>query len=256
MEEKYRALCVRSVNYRDADKMLTLFTLEAGAVDCALRGARRPKAKRRFAGEPFCFAEYVLAEKQGRRTVVEADEIDGFYGLRTDIERYYAATVVIDFIRSFAVENSPDYPLFTTAITALKGIETGDPIIAVEWFLIKALDSAGYGMTVGERCDCGEKIEGRAFFDFSSSECLCSDCASAGATEIRFTTYSLLTAINRLSAEELSLLPDMRDGVKEGFDGAFADVKARRSVLKLLDYYVEEKTEYPLKTIRELIEMI
>ena len=56
MDEKFNALCVRSVSYREADKIITLFTLEKGLVDCAVYGARRAGSKLNFAAEFFGFA--------------------------------------------------------------------------------------------------------------------------------------------------------------------------------------------------------
>ena len=63
MEEKVDALVLRSANYRDDDKILTLFTLQQGKVTAAAKGVKKAGAKLKFAAQPFCFAEYVLAKK-------------------------------------------------------------------------------------------------------------------------------------------------------------------------------------------------
>ncbi len=250
MDEKYNALCVRSVSYREADKIITLFTLEKGLVDCAVYGARRAGSKLSFAGEVFCFAEYLLSEKNDRRTVKEANEIDGFYGVRGDIVRFYAASVVAEFIRLFVVSGVPQYVTFSAAVSALKGIEQGDPLLSLAGFLINALDDLGFGMELSYCKACGEEIKERVFFDFPSSAAYCFSCAPAGATEIRFSTFSVLSALASLSVENL------KNSDLSTYSPAFNDERAKRSAIKMLDFYIEEKTGYAVKTLRELLEII
>ena len=261
MEEKYNALCVRSVNYGESDKMLTLFTLEKGLVSCKLAGARKAKAKLRFAGEPFCFAEYVLTEKQDRRTVIEAEEIDEFYGIRTDLTRFYCANVVLEYIRVFLVENSSEYGIFSQAITALKGIEESDCLLFLDWFLISALKESGYGIEDFHCAVCNKKIENRAFIDFDSSQFFCEEHYTLASTEIRFSTYELLSILSSLNIDDMKSIfsPDAQNGENSRlstYRRAFDNESAKRSALKMLDYYIEVKTGCALKTIGQLLDNV
>ena len=136
MDEKYNAICLKKTAYKDSGEMLTLFSLEKGLIDCALIGARSPRSKLRFCGETFCFAEYVLSEKNDRRTVKEATQIDSFYGLREDIDRYYCAAAVIEFIMNVVYQGEKDYELFLTTVKALKAIEVGEDPKSLSLFFL------------------------------------------------------------------------------------------------------------------------
>ena len=72
MDFKTDAIVIRAIDYKESDRLLTLFTPLRGKVTAGIRGVRKPKAKLNFASQPFCFAEYVLAEKGGRYTVTSA----------------------------------------------------------------------------------------------------------------------------------------------------------------------------------------
>ena len=76
MEEKVRAVVLRGVDYKDNDKILTLFSLESGLITAAIRGVKKAGAKLKFAAQPFCFCEYVLSVKGDRRSVTSAEIID------------------------------------------------------------------------------------------------------------------------------------------------------------------------------------
>lgn len=250
MEEKYNALCVRSVNYRESDKIITLFTLEKGLVDCAVYGARRAGSKLAFAGEIFCFAEYLLTEKNDKRSVKEANEIDGFYGVRSDIVRFYAASAIADFVRLFVMPGAPQYLTFSAASAALKGIEQGDPLLSLIGFLINALEDIGFGMDLSVCSGCGRVISERPFFDFSSSSAFCMPCAPVGATEIRFSTFSLISLLSRIPVENL------KNSDLSTYSPVFNDEKAKQSAIKMLGYYIEEKTGYTVKTLQELLDIL
>lgn len=87
MEIKTEAIVVQSLDYKDDDKLLTLFSPSLGKITAGIRGVKKPKAKLAFASQPFCFAEYVLAEKGGRYTVISAYLHESFFELRTDLEK-------------------------------------------------------------------------------------------------------------------------------------------------------------------------
>ena len=54
------AIVLRAVNYRDSDRMLTLFSPVFGRIEAKARGCRKPKARLLAASEPFALWEYTL----------------------------------------------------------------------------------------------------------------------------------------------------------------------------------------------------
>lgn len=223
MEEKYNALVVRTTSYRDNDIMLTLFTLEEGLISACLRGAKKPNAKLKFAGEVFCFGEFVLVNSSGRRTVKEVNQIDSFYGLRLDSDKYFCANVIIEFVNRFMLENIKSFELFLLCINALKVLSKTDVncrLLLVS-FIIKALKSQGYETDFSACAICGGIIEKRAFFSFTDGISVCLSCANELHTEIRISTYNLLRDLSsdtssdfdylqNLSFDEATLLPALR----------------------------------------------
>ena len=144
MEFKTDALLLRAADYGENDKMATLLTAERGKIGAALKGVKKANAKLKFAAQPFCFAEYVLAEKSGRHTVISASLHDGFFPLREDVGKYYAAAVVCEACDKLMYEEMPGGELLVAAVTALTemcGEETAFPLVK---FLLTALRLAGY----------------------------------------------------------------------------------------------------------------
>ncbi|MBR4710447.1 MAG: DNA repair protein RecO [Clostridia bacterium] len=81
------AIVLRYANYRENDRMLTLFSPTRGKIEAAARGCRRPKSKLLAASELFALGEFELYEKGGRRTVTGFTLTENFYALRSDWDR-------------------------------------------------------------------------------------------------------------------------------------------------------------------------
>ena len=88
---KVNAVVLRAVDYNDNDKILTLITPELGKISAGIKGVKKAGAKLKFAAQPFCFGEYILAKRGERYTVINCSECQNFYDLSLDIKKYFAA---------------------------------------------------------------------------------------------------------------------------------------------------------------------
>lgn len=239
MEEKREALLLRATDYKDNDKIITLFAAGKGKITAVCRGVRKAAAKLKFAVQPFCFAEYVLAERAGRYTVTSAFLHDGFYPLREDVLKLYAASAVTEVCDALLPEGMESDELFFAAIGALRDIceSQSDPGMPLIKFLLTALATAGYSVNTGDCADCGGKIGEGAFFDFERGAFLCADCPRGA--RVSTVTYRTL----RYATGEGEPLPagDAAEGEKRA--------------LKLLKTYFTEKTESRAACLSEFIRL-
>ena len=59
---KVKGVVLGSVNTKEKDKIVTIFSLEQGKMSLSMRGVRGDKAKMKFAKELFCFADFIFEE--------------------------------------------------------------------------------------------------------------------------------------------------------------------------------------------------
>jgi DNA repair protein RecO len=199
-----------------------------------IKGVKKATAKLKFAAEPFCFAEYVFAERGGRYTVISAYLHDGFYPLREDIGKLYAASAVLEICDKLLPEEMPGDPLFVHAVHALGEICKGNEGSALLSFLLSALSCAGYGVTMGACPDCGAPVQKTPYFDFERGAFCCADCP----TDTRVSEITFQTLCN---AEQNTPTPSS-DGIKRA--------------LRLLKEYFTRKTEASLTCLGDYIRLI
>ena len=241
MEEKCRAIVLRAVDYKDNDKILTLFSLERGVISSAIRGVKKPKAKLKFAAQPFCFCEYVFNVKGDKRSVISADIIESFYPLREDVLKFYAGAVGLEFVLDFVQEEQPSGEMFLLLMEFLKNLCYTDvkPRIALAGFLFGALAYTGYELSVDGCIKCREAIKNRAFFDFNLGASVCEDCHENTDVEINPDTLKLLAEI---SGQPL-----------DGLVGVDYPLMIQNKAIKLLCYYAQVKAGVSLRSVGDLL---
>jgi len=234
MEIKADALVLRTADYGENDKMVTLFTADRGKIGAAMKGVKKAGAKLRFAAQPFCFAEYVLAEKNGRYTVTSAALYDGFYSIREDIRTYYAAAAVCEACDGLLYEGIVNNMLFVAAVKALGKMSAGEPDRALVEFMLTTLRCAGYPVGAGNCPACGGRIGAGLTFDFQSGEFFCGNCRIGSPASYK--TYELIRSALAGKFEE-------------------TETDAYRRSLRLLKTFFEYQTENSLPSLTEYIRM-
>ncbi|MDR3216306.1 MAG: DNA repair protein RecO [Clostridiaceae bacterium] len=173
---KLNALCVRSTDYSESDKIITLISAERGKIGVYARGVKKPSAKLKFAAAPFCFGEYMLAQgKGGGFILADCAEGESFFGLSSDIARYYAGFTVLEAADKLSNE-IPNVPLLKAALTALTSLSYGGgEAKTLLRFITDVLAASGYLLNFDACAVCGGELSAHAYFDFSAGA-VCGEC--------------------------------------------------------------------------------
>ena len=236
MDVKTEAIVLQAIDYKDNDKLLTLFSPTLGKITAGIRGVKKPKAKLAFSAQPFCFAEYILAEKGGRYTVTNAYLHESFFSLRTDIDRFYAACAAAEICRTLAQENEGNEALFIGFIECLKslclaGEDEAESLIA---FSLIALRESGYPLDLSYLEECDGDIGDKLWFDFADG---------------RFATFERCVQGERAS---VSTYHTLRKCAGLSYDENAA-AGGKKRALRLLKAFLCEKTESRFDCVGEFI---
>jgi DNA repair protein RecO (recombination protein O) len=160
------AIVLRAVNYRDFDRMLTLFTREEGKLSACARGAHRIKSPLAAASTPFCTGEYALEEKNGKYLVKSCLLDAAFYPLREDARRLSYAVAfcqICEEIVQVGESNAPLYDTLLRALTYLSFDTDHDPTQTALPFLLRAMALSGHAAMLTRCAACGGRIEDARF---------------------------------------------------------------------------------------------
>ena len=194
MDEKTQGLVLKLIDYKDADKLASIFTFDYGVITAKFVGVRKEKAKLKAVAQPFTYADFNFTERANNRVVAGANLIDNFYGIMSDFNKTICGYIVLDIIKSIIPENKPENDLFLLAISALKNIERKNEYVATIDFILKFLNFSGFEVFLPE-------IE-YAYFDKYSAEFI--DKKTSFSTQIDKQVYSTLKAINNGECQDFN----------------------------------------------------
>lgn len=154
------AIVVRRADYRENDRMITLFSPTMGRIDALCRGCRRQKSPLMAASELFCTGEYVLYQTSERATVVSCAVTDTYYALRGDYERLSHGMYALELCAAAIQPAQENERLFLLLLKSLAHLCYGDaqPRRVTAVFLIGMTSLLGFRPQVGRCAKCGTPV--------------------------------------------------------------------------------------------------
>lgn len=161
MYSNHLSIVLRSIDYKDNDRMLTLLTREQGKISCLARGARKQNNPLFGLSDVFVCADFGFYKRGGKYIITQGVLRQNFYNIRINAEATAVAAVVAESVEKAATE-AGDARLFALLAGVLFALDQGAvPADVFCFFVIKLLDVLGMrpeteacvrcGVAAGER---------------------------------------------------------------------------------------------------------
>ena len=148
---------IKTVDFKDSDRMLTFLTKDYGLMAAKVRGAKKQTSKLFSASSLFCCGEYEFYEKDGFFGVRGCHIKQTFYHLQQDYDAYSAACFIADAAGKVAQEDDAAQKLFALAVNVLYALDTAavSPGTAVCYFIQRLLYIEGLYPGIDMCVSCG-----------------------------------------------------------------------------------------------------
>jgi len=210
------AIVLESFDLGESDRILAFFTKDFGKVKGIAKGARR--SRKRFVGrlEPASCIKLFFhhSEKSELVRVEDAALINGFDGLRGDIEMFAAACYLVELTGAFTRPGDSHGGVFSLLKIFLSLMdEAGDSLMLSRFFEVKLLSVLGYMPALEQCVVCGvplsEPLSGEMFrFSPLKGGLLCRQCCGVGENAVRLSagTARFIQAVERMAPDKLQRL--------------------------------------------------
>ena len=183
MLTKVQGLIIRTVDLKESDRLVTLFTKEKGLITAIAKGARSLRSRQMSSTTQFCYGSYVLYQKGDYYWIKESELIESFFDIRSDIERLALAQYLCEVLSYITVEEGEE-TLLRLSLNSLYAIASGkynlDLIKGA--FEIRASSIIGFMPDVMGCSECGGK-DGDFYLDIMDGSLLCYECNSMNRSE-------------------------------------------------------------------------
>ncbi len=176
-------MLLRSIDYRDSDRIVTLLTEDHGKIAALARGAR--KSQRRFGGalQPYVVMQAHFRKGRGALAHLERVTVDRYFlNILRNLTAIGAAGAAMAVIRERVPDHEPEPVAFDIAVRFLAALDVGAP--AEEALLslhIRVLALLGFAPTLDRCVVCGKSppVGRSAFFDAGRGGIVCRACGGA-----------------------------------------------------------------------------
>jgi DNA repair protein RecO (recombination protein O) len=175
---RVEAVVLRHYDWGEADRILTLFTLELGKVRAIAKGVRKMKSRKAGHLEPFTRTSLLLAKGRDLYIVTQAETVRAFDSLRGDLVSLGYASYVIELLDRFTYEEGENRAMYRLLVDTLARLASGeDADLVVRYYEIRLLDLLGYRPHLFTCAVCEEEIQPQdQFFSARLGGVVCPSC--------------------------------------------------------------------------------
>lgn len=158
MSESETMLCVvlRANNYRETDKMLTLFSKEKGKIDALCRGCRKQGSSLLASSDVFCCSTFGMNQQKGRYYITQAISKDNFFNLRKNMHALLTGTLLLEVCEKTVMPEEGNARLFALLVNSLYAMDRGASAQnTLIFFVFKLLDILGLRPATESCAFCG-----------------------------------------------------------------------------------------------------
>ena len=206
------AVVLKSTPSVGSDLIVTVYTKEEGKLRGVVRGVRKPTSRMVGHLEPLNRVELALASsgRGGLDTVTQAQMLEGFPGVKANLEALARGIYVAELVDGFGVESGPNTRLYSLLVDTLHFLDESPQVdLGLRYFELSLLECSGFMPELYACVQCRtEIIPGEHSFSPEVGGILCSECRPPGIRIMGLSVQAVkvLRFLSRASLPELSSL--------------------------------------------------
>ncbi|WP_035343779.1 DNA repair protein RecO [Alkalihalobacillus hemicellulosilyticus] len=179
--QKVEGIIIRTIDYGETNKVVTLFTKELGKIGVMARGAKKPKSRLSAASQLFMYGVFVIQTSSGLGVLHQADITSSFRDIRNDLVRAAHASYILELTDKLTDEKKRYSEIFKLLYQILIYIDEGIDVEVLKMiFETKMLAVAGVKPELDQCASCGS-INQPIAFSIKNAGFLCPNCRNKDA---------------------------------------------------------------------------
>ncbi len=209
-----RGIILRSQKWGDADRIVTVYSLNFGKIRGVARGARRMKT--RFGGvlEPFGLVDLTIFQKtpEALGQISQIDLVTSYPSIREDLTVMTAAARMVKMVEAISVDRDPNPGMYAALVHGLESLRPGaDVALSALLFQIHVLGHTGFRPQFDSCTECGQLAQPHIpqWFSPRLGGVVCHDCGQRGVgrmLSLSKGSVAFIEQARRLSMPHLSRL--------------------------------------------------
>lgn len=241
--EKVEGFILKTQDYGETHKIVTLLTPTLGKVGAIARGAKKTKSRMAAITQPFIHGSYLIQPGSSLATIQQGEVINSFRKIREDIFKTAYTSYLAELTDKLIDPKKYNPSIYQQLLHTVQRINDGEDaeVLAMiyEWKMYK---EAGFAPVVTKCVSCGNTHDLKAF-SISNGGLLCRNCLTLDENAISIPEkvaklMALFTWVEVAQIGSISVKPENK-----------------RMLQQIMDQYYEAHGGYYLKSKRFLTQM-
>jgi len=209
-ETKVKAIVLKSIDQKEKDKLVTVFSLECGLINVLVKNCKSSAYKLKFAYSAFSFAEFELIKNGDFLFLKNATLIDNLYDICEDYNKFVIGNFVLEILLKTNKNFEPNEILFINSLKGLNLLANSncDEKLLLIKFMLGTLKVNGFGLNFSKCNTCGLGYVNKIFLNPNMGEFECGACRSNYSIVVDKDVFLLLKKINGLDITNLDIQSD------------------------------------------------
>lgn len=176
MLQKCEGIVIRSTDYGETNKVVTLYTREWGKIGVMARGAKKPNSRLSAITQLFTYGYFLIQQGSGLGSLQQGEMISSMRSIREDIFLTAYSSYIVE-LTDKSVEDKKSNPfLFELLLQTLNYLNEGyDADVLMHIYEMKMLNVLGLNPTLNQCSVCGS-TDGHFSFSIREGGLLCHRC--------------------------------------------------------------------------------
>lgn len=205
-ETKVKALVLKSIDYKEKDKLVTLFSLEHGLINVIVKNCKSSAYKLKFAYSAFSFAEFELIKNGDFLFLKNATLFDSLFDICENYDKYVVGNAILEILLKSNKMFEANEILFINALNALNLLANSDENekVLLAKFMLGTVKVNGFKLNFSFCNTCGLNYVNKIYFNFEMGEFECGACKSNFSVFVEKEVFEFLKQINKKEITNLS----------------------------------------------------
>lgn len=241
---KTEGIVLKSMEYEEADKIVTIYTKNYGKIAAIAKGVRKTKSKFGSSLEILTHSNFLIYKGRNLDIVSQTEILESFFSTSKEVIKFAFAANCIEVVNRLTEEREINIGLFNLLKEVLHYLkESNDPKLLSLSFKWQTMSILGYRPSLNHCCRCNKSTEDQKemYFNIREGGLVCNNCIAEDKEEcikvylyfVKLVRKILITPLSTISS---AIIPD----------------KKMKELEKITDLYMAYHSEKSFKTDRFL----
>ncbi|MDD3270034.1 MAG: DNA repair protein RecO, partial [Syntrophomonadaceae bacterium] len=181
MYYRSRGIVLKTMDLREADQLVTIFTEQVGKIRAVAKGSKKPRSSLRGCIQPFCHSQLFFSSGKELDLITQGKILDFYGNTREDFDRTLYALYILELLDKSLMDRVALAGLYLRCAAVLDFLnQSGYNPLVIRYFEMSLLDSLGYSPILEHCVKCHNAESPLLAMDMSEGGMLCGVCQHQG----------------------------------------------------------------------------